>query len=307
MAATRKDRGQPTIGLGANRWQPTLGSTAPGTYCSTDDPKKPNRILSKTSSDKQFQVRQYFDWFVTIACGDDGTAFKDNDADISCTWDDNTISPKLAINNVLPQNCKQWLQFVPEKLGNSGTYPIWQSNSKGWLDYIYVYCDFLDYVGSGYGIGNGWTLVANQANNGNWMNADTNLAPGFSYGTYSKEWDKNTSYYLDHTYIAGSANRNLLFRTGNMKQWCAAKASELLQSNSSLDALLVTLLGGFPLNAPVKVNSLNRNTNPEDPWIGCAGTHGQNDTMMFWGENGSNGHLSLKNTQGGIGMFVREP
>jgi hypothetical protein len=218
-----------------------------------------------------------------------------------------SCQPSAPRQAVRPRNCAELLAIDASLLGHSGTYTIWPSDERLGSDGLDVYCDMNDYVGSGYGIGNGWTLVANQAGTGDWIAADLDLEPQASYGTYSASWDKTSSYYLDHSHIAGSRDRLYLFRTGDMSQWCAAKAAEITTANSTVDALNVTIQAGDPHNGPGRTNSLFRKAaNAEDPWFGCEGTYLQNDAGMLWGENGNSDHTSFKNAHQGVGLFVRE-
>ena len=204
--------------------------------------------------------------------------------------------PSAPVNAVRPRSCKDPSLMKPDLIATSGTYTVWPTGTAPGSPGRQVYCEMSDYVGSGYGIGNGWTLVANQASSGNWMPADTDLRPKSFFGSYSPSWDHATHYYLDHAAIAGGTRRLYMFRTGDGTQWCAARASQLTKANSNQDARNVTLVGGFPNNTPFRTNNLFRKgVNLEDPWFGCAGTHAQNTSSMYWGEGGSNGHTALKN------------
>ncbi|WP_139557959.1 hypothetical protein [Methylotetracoccus oryzae] len=218
-----------------------------------------------------------------------------------------SCSPAAAIQAVRPKSCKDVLLRYPQALGNSGPYSVAPTGKAPGAPLTDVYCDMADYVGSGYGIGNGWTLVANQAGVGNWIAADTDLAPGASTGVYSAAWAHEKSYYMPHAGIAGGPDRLLLFRTGDMTQWCSAKASALTRVNTDLNARNVKILGGYPHNIPETTNNLYRKgVNTEDPQFGCEGTHAQNDSGMFWAENGVSGHTAFKNSHGGVGLFVRD-
>ena len=72
-----------------------------------------------------------------------------------------------------------------------------------------VYCDQDTHDG-------GWMLVANIKNTGNWAPYNSNLAPTFSHGTYSKIWDKTTDYYKAFNVLTSADDyKYYLFMSGN--------------------------------------------------------------------------------------------
>ena len=59
-------------------------------------------------------------------------------------------------------------------------------------------------------------------------------------------------------------------------------------------------------------NVLSRSSATEDPWISISGTHasGVSNGLIVWGENNwpggssTNGHLTLKNNNDGVNVYV---
>lgn len=168
--------------------------------------------------------------------------------------------------------------------------------------------------------GGGWTLVANAKNTGGWFAGQSELDKGFSYGVYSPSWDKTTDYWMNFSKIGF---KDIVFQTGDRSFYCGFDYASVMatrNTENNMPNVKILYAKNTVLGVGSDTNVLWRTSAPEDPWIGCAGTHTDNSynyAMTFWGENnwindggcnaspGAIKHNCLKNNNGGMGVFVR--
>ena len=173
-----------------------------------------------------------------------------------------------------------------------------------------VYCDQDTFNG-------GWMLVANIANTGAFGPYNLNLAPTGSYGTYSAAWDKTTHYYKAFNALTSADDYKFyLFMTGNLLFKCAAYKSEIIgdsgnQYQEDKGALTVTVrLGEGVTKSPGAGNGVLTNvryiqSKSVDPHFSCEGGYFQNLERLLFAEGGKTGRTDFKNSNGGVGFFVR--
>ena len=105
---------------------------------------------------------------------------------------------------------------------------------------------------------------------------------------------------------------DFLFITGNWEIWALSDYATL---RTTIDARAAEFGLNFSWDATSssatgqQANILSRTGAVEDPWISFSGTHlqGRDNTGLLWGENdwsGSTAHGTLKNTNGGVNVWV---
>jgi hypothetical protein len=155
--------------------------------------------------------------------------------------------------------------------------------------------------------GGDWLLVRRIGDTGGFFPGNDNLAGtadvngGYAAGLPTGgSWSGKFSYFVN-------GDTEYLFTTGNSSSWCVIKeggnnfggVALLDQKNTSVIAS-----SGVAVVAGGTTNVLLR-SNPEDPWIGCEGTHSQNSLKMLYGENSIVNYQSFKNSNGGVNIYVR--
>ena len=156
--------------------------------------------------------------------------------------------------------------------------------------------------------GGGWMQVRRVAGAGGWYPFDDNLTgAAASNPQFASEINAATHWSLKFDYFVDSGTE-YLFSSGDGAVWCVLRrgarefdgATTLANRNSP-----VLYSAGTGVTEGGKTNVLLRSTLLEDPWIGCEGDHAANTQRMLYGEAGISDHRTLKNSRGGINVFVR--
>lgn len=158
----------------------------------------------------------------------------------------------------------------------------------------------------------GWSLVAHMSNQGGMFDGNGDLQPTYSYGTF----DPNPSAATpDFERAFPFPAKDILFITGDLSVWGIAdyaSMSSLINaaaSDPSPNLPFEIYSGGTISN--VTGNVLSRGFTLEDPWISINGNHfsGIANQFIVWGENDyqdASGHEALKNSHGGINVYIRD-
>jgi len=154
----------------------------------------------------------------------------------------------------------------------------------------------------------GWQLVAHMSNTGGMFDGAGELAAGYSFGTFVAN---PTGATADFQRAFPAPADKILFITGDRSTWGIADYDELrtlidarggdFGSNITFEALINGVQG------TVTGNVLSRGGVSEDPWITLRGSHwdGINNDLIIWGEsNYFAAHSDLKNTRGGIDVYI---
>ncbi|MBU6377761.1 MAG: choice-of-anchor D domain-containing protein [Gammaproteobacteria bacterium] len=156
--------------------------------------------------------------------------------------------------------------------------------------------------------GGGWMQVRRIAGVGGWYPFDDNLRGTTpSNPQFSAEINAATHWSLKFDYFVDSGTE-YLFSSGDGTVWCVLRrGTRDFDGGTTLAARNSTVLysSGTTLAEGAKTNVLQRGVFLEDPWIGCEGDHTANTQRMLYGEAGIGDHRALKNTRGGINVFVR--
>lgn len=158
-----------------------------------------------------------------------------------------------------------------------------------------------------------WTQVARISDSDNGVfDGNGDLRSDYTYGTYSSE-NQTDDFARSFDVFDGM---NMLFITGNGAIWAMSDYATL---RATIDAKQGTQSTNFRWDstssnaAGQDANILSRSGFFEDPWISLAGTHseGVNSTGIIWGENDWPGastasHLTLKNNNGGVNVWVSQ-
>lgn len=142
------------------------------------------------------------------------------------------------------------------------------------------------------------------------FSGDGDLRADYNFGTFSNAL-QNTDFARQFAVFDGM---DILFITGNGAIWALSDYATLRQT---IDARSGSQSVNFSwdstsLNAAGQgANILSRSGVTEDPWISLSGTHGEgvSVTGILWGENNwpsgnSSAHSALKDSNGGVNVWV---
>lgn len=158
-----------------------------------------------------------------------------------------------------------------------------------------------------------WTQVARMSDSDNGVfNGNGDLKSDYTFGTYSSE-NQADDFARSFSVFSGM---DILFITGNGAVWAVSDYATL---RTTIDAKQGTQSVNFRWDstssnaAGQDANILSRASFSEDPWISLGGTHsdGVNSTGILWGESdwpgaSSASHLTLKNNNGGVNVWVSQ-
>jgi hypothetical protein len=162
--------------------------------------------------------------------------------------------------------------------------------------------------------GGDWVLVRKIGNTGGFGVFNDNLAGTQILSGYLADlaagvsWAGKFDYFVDQ-------NSEYLFSSGNEVSWCVLKKGsnnfDSVQDTSTRNSLVIAS-SGVVVAAGGLTNVLLRAGSgyPEDPFIGCEGTHTANATTpssngrMFYNEGEL--YFGFKNNNGGINIYVRK-
>lgn len=158
--------------------------------------------------------------------------------------------------------------------------------------------------------GGGWLQVRRVAGSGGWYPLSDNLVGESALNPqFSSEKNAATSWSVKFDYFV-NATTDYLLATGDGSVWCVIK-----RGTTNFDGVVdfetrrsrVVESSGTAVTSGGTTNVLLRPGSPEDPWIGCEGTHQANTFKMLYGEGGYSvsPHNDLKNSRNGINIFVR--
>jgi hypothetical protein len=161
--------------------------------------------------------------------------------------------------------------------------------------------------------GGGWIQVRRIPGIGGWFSANDDLRGTEAISSPDLTFNKSSEWSIIFDYLTNS-NSEFLFATGDYSAWCVLKRGGTNPNTSggyfsgveSVDTLATTVIASFGTAIPAggKTNVLLR-SQPEDPWIGCEGTHWLNGNRMLYGESGNSLYSAFKNSRNGINVFVR--
>lgn len=155
----------------------------------------------------------------------------------------------------------------------------------------------------------GWQLVAHMSNNGGMFDGNGELLPSYSFGAFVANPTAATPDFA-RAYPVDAAE--ILFITGDLSVWGIADYAALRTLIDARGGVLAPNLAfEVGINGVISNtvgNVLSRNGFLEDPWITLQGDHfaGISNQLIVWGENNFSGpHEILKNTRGGLNVYVR--
>jgi hypothetical protein len=158
--------------------------------------------------------------------------------------------------------------------------------------------------------GGGWMSFASAPSSGNWFTGNTGAAAlwsglSYSYSTYSILGTIG-DYWRNYS---NQDITEVMFMTGNKLYWVSFPISYIVQAESIKTYTSgITTSNNFPSDTNYYNTSLSiyhRSAQSEDPWINVGNTHAVGNDYMFWGESGHASHITFKNANGGILVFVR--
>lgn len=158
-----------------------------------------------------------------------------------------------------------------------------------------------------------WNHIARIADDGGGMfDGNGELFSTYSYGTKTaSSLTQGSDFQTTFDVYDGM---QILFITGDDEVWGKTSYADLravidarandFNPNISFDARV------NGVEQTVTGNVLSRTTQTEDPWIGLVGDHvsAVTNSLIVWGEDNwyspSHNHTTLKNTRGGMNVFV---
>ena len=155
--------------------------------------------------------------------------------------------------------------------------------------------------------GGGWLRVRHIAPDGTWFPGTDDLSGVYSLNeeqavvdSSAKSWSLPFSQFIN-------AGTEFLFKSGDGSAWCAIRRGSTV-FNGSNGSAATQILDSFGVGLyPGELTTVLHQSIPETPWIGCEGSHEQNQARMLYGENGStDANTAFKDTHGGIDIFVRK-
>jgi hypothetical protein len=159
----------------------------------------------------------------------------------------------------------------------------------------------------------GWELVANVPGWGPWLSVRSGTGSAHAAFTADmalnteahdpREWDHDVGFLLPFN---DTDVTQVMFLTGDKTVMCVLSLADVRQQvNSTVENSEVAASRGAAVSPGLLTNVLNDGVTATHPYIGCEGRHARNMRHLMWAEGGKESYATLKNSHGGVGVFVR--